>query len=135
MHSANVLLDLSFRAKVGDFGLARPLDDSAKNALQTKRVVGTSGYIPPEYYKGTITTKMDTYGYGVILLEIISGMPSYDPQRTPKDLVTWYIKYLLIGGLEVISLSLSSLLPSPPPSLPSLSPCVDNIYGSRHGGR
>lgn len=103
--SANVLLDLSFRAKVGDFGLARPIHDA--DTTRTNRVVGTSGYIPPEYYRGTITTKMDTYAFGVvrqvnliswpksflpnvikqILLEMISGLPSYDPHRTPKDLV------------------------------------------------
>ena len=63
--SANVLLDLSFRAKVGDFGLARPLDQE-QDQTRTARVVGTSGYIPPEYYRGVITTKMDTFGFGVV---------------------------------------------------------------------
>ena len=62
--SANVFLDLSFRAKVGGFGLARPL--KADSTASTCRVVGTSGYIPPEYYRGLITTKMDTFGYGVV---------------------------------------------------------------------
>ncbi len=61
-----MLLDLSFRAKVGDFGLARPLEDD-KNERKTVRVVGTSGYIPPEYYRGVITTKMDTFGFGVVI--------------------------------------------------------------------
>jgi len=49
---------------VGDFGLALPLED--KKEARTARVVGTSGYIPPEYYRGVITTKMDTFGYGVV---------------------------------------------------------------------
>ena len=63
-NSANVLLDLSFRAKVGDFGLARPLVEKEDN--RTSRVVGTSGYIPPEYYTGFITTKMDAFSFGVV---------------------------------------------------------------------
>lgn len=69
-HSANVLLDLSFRAKVGDFGLALPLED--KKEARTARVVGTSGYIPPEYYRGVITTKMDTFGYGVVNMNTVA---------------------------------------------------------------
>ena len=65
--SANVLLDLSFRAKVGDFGLARAIGGShAIPQAQTVRVVGTSGYIAPEYFRGTITTKLDTYAFGVV---------------------------------------------------------------------
>lgn len=88
--SANVLLDLSFRAKVGDFGLARGIQQAEET--RTARVVGTSGYIPPEYYRGVITTKMDAFGFGVILLELISGLPSFDPHRNPKDLITYMEK-------------------------------------------
>jgi interleukin-1 receptor-associated kinase 4 len=88
--SANVLLDLSFRAKVGDFGLARNIQQAEET--RTARVVGTSGYIPPEYYRGVITTKMDAFGFGVILLELISGLPSFDPLRNPKDLITYMEK-------------------------------------------
>lgn len=67
--SANVLLDLSFRAKVGDFGLVRAIGEDPSNQFnqsQTARIVGTSGYIAPEYYRGTITTKLDTYAFGVV---------------------------------------------------------------------
>ena len=63
--SASVLLDLSFRAKLCNLGLARPLDKDI-NEARTARVVGTSGYIPPEYYRGIITTKMDAFGFGVV---------------------------------------------------------------------
>ena len=63
--SANILLDLSFRAKVGDFGLARALQES-DGQNRTVHVMGTSGYIPPEYYRGEITTKMDSFSFGVV---------------------------------------------------------------------
>ena len=49
---------------MGDFGLARGLQEAEET--RTARVVGTSGYIPPEYYRGVITTKMDTFGFGVV---------------------------------------------------------------------
>jgi interleukin-1 receptor-associated kinase 4 len=62
--SAHVLLDLSFRAKVTHFGLARNIQQAEET--RTARVVGTSGYIPPEYYRGVITTKMDAFGFGVV---------------------------------------------------------------------
>jgi len=63
-HSANVLLDVACRAKLGDFGLARALD--SKDQGTTKHIIGTSGYIPPEYYRGFVTIKMDSYAFGVV---------------------------------------------------------------------
>ena len=51
---------------MGNFGLARILENGGYN--RTARVIGTSGYIPPEYYRGEITTKMDTYSFGVVCI-------------------------------------------------------------------
>jgi interleukin-1 receptor-associated kinase 4 len=68
-YSANVLLDLSFRAKVGDFGLARAIGNDPQTHIKqshTARIVGTSGYIAPEYYRGEISTKLDTFAFGVV---------------------------------------------------------------------
>ena len=67
--SANVLLDYSFRAKVGDFGLVRAIGHDPNAQIRqsvTARIVGTSGYIAPEYYRGVITTKLDTYAFAVV---------------------------------------------------------------------
>jgi interleukin-1 receptor-associated kinase 4 len=92
-YSANVLLDLSFRAKVGDFGLARAIGNDPQTHIKqshTARIVGTSGYIAPEYYRGEISTKLDTFAFGVVLLEVLTGLPSYDANRGQDrtDLIT-----------------------------------------------
>ncbi|KAL6634920.1 hypothetical protein ACP70R_027591 [Stipagrostis hirtigluma subsp. patula] len=67
--SSNVLLDARMRAKIANFGLAK----SGHNAVTT-HIVGTQGYIAPEYLAdGLVTTKMDVFAYGVVLLELVSG--------------------------------------------------------------
>lgn len=89
--SANVLLDVAYRAKLGDFGLARSLEGAG---TKTRHIVGTSGYIPPEYYRGHVSIRMDSFGFGVILLEIMTGMASYDSERYPNDLITYMEPYI-----------------------------------------
>ncbi|KAF0890024.1 hypothetical protein E2562_035356 [Oryza meyeriana var. granulata] len=67
----NILLDSDMNPKIGDFGLAKVLEDDEINAS----VCGTLGYMPPEYIvEGVISVKNDVYGFGVTLLETISGM-------------------------------------------------------------
>ncbi|GER56295.1 receptor protein kinase [Striga asiatica] len=70
--SANILIDKNFRAKVADFGMAK-LTEAGGASLQT-RVVGTFGYMPPEYVCGDVSTKSDVYAFGVVLFELISGL-------------------------------------------------------------
>lgn len=74
--SSNILLDSNMRAKIANFGLAK----SGCNAI-TMHIVGTQGYIAPEYLAdGVVSTKMDVFSFGVVLLELISGKEAIDEE-------------------------------------------------------
>ncbi|CAN6200679.1 unnamed protein product [Urochloa humidicola] len=69
----NVLLDQDMNPKIADFGSARTLSSDIAEG-RTTRIVGTSGYIAPEYAsRGLYSVKMDVFGFGVLALVIISG--------------------------------------------------------------
>ncbi|XP_011008906.1 PREDICTED: proline-rich receptor-like protein kinase PERK9 [Populus euphratica] len=98
--SSNILLDNNYEAKVSDFGLAKLALDS--NTHVTTRVMGTFGYMAPEYASsGKLTEKSDVFSYGVVLLELITGRKPVDASQPmgEESLVEW-ARPLLNHALE-----------------------------------
>ncbi|KAK7090371.1 interleukin-1 receptor-associated kinase 4-like [Littorina saxatilis] len=80
--TANILLDSEFNAKVGDFAtvVSAPSGDS-KTIVRATTVIGTPAYLAPEAINFDISTKLDSYSFGVVLLEVITGLPAQDNRR------------------------------------------------------
>ncbi|KAL2247345.1 probable serine/threonine-protein kinase PIX13 [Sesamum indicum] len=89
--ASNILLDGSYNAKISDFGLAK-LGPSGGDSHVTTRVMGTYGYAAPEYVAtGHLYVKSDVYGFGVVLLEMLTGLRALDTRRPSgqHNLVDW----------------------------------------------
>ncbi|KAL3833416.1 hypothetical protein ACJIZ3_008152 [Penstemon smallii] len=74
LNSSNVLIDRDFRAKIANFGLARSTEGQEGQFALTRHIVGTKGYMAPEYLEnGIVSPKLDVYSFGVLMLEILTG--------------------------------------------------------------
>ncbi|KAJ6791723.1 LRR receptor kinase BAK1-like [Iris pallida] len=103
--AANILLDEEFEAVVGDFGLAKLMD--YKDTHVTTAVRGTIGHIAPEYLStGKSSEKTDVFGYGIMLLELITGQRAFDLARLANDddvmLLDWVKGLLKDKRLEML---------------------------------
>ncbi|WOL14613.1 hypothetical protein Cni_G23393 [Canna indica] len=100
--TTNILLNERLEAKISDFGLSRTFQNDSHSHTST-RVVGTMGYVDPEYYiKNQLSQKSDVYSFGVVLLELITGQPPIvcDPEDT--HIVEWVRQKLAKGNIDSV---------------------------------
>ncbi|KAK4479593.1 hypothetical protein RD792_015111 [Penstemon davidsonii] len=118
--TSNILLDGSFRAKISDFGLAKLVMATNDGEESVTRVVGTYGYLAPEYLRdGLATSKSDVYAFGVVLFELISGKEAMTKTAERRSLVS-----IMVAALKNSpdSMSMLSLKDHIDPSFMDLFP-------------
>lgn len=95
--AANVLLDEYYEAIVGDFGLAKLLDHAESHV--TTAVRGTVGHIAPEYLStGQSSEKTDVFGFGILLLELVTGMRvlEFGKSTNQKGAMLEWVRLMLV---------------------------------------
>ncbi|XP_050229788.1 L-type lectin-domain containing receptor kinase IX.1-like [Mercurialis annua] len=96
--SANVLLDADFSAKLGDFGVAKLVDTRLKT--QKTNIVGTYGYLAPEYaYGGKASKESDIFSFGIVALELAYGRRTYFDGEDHTALAKGIWQHYLAGNI------------------------------------
>lgn len=131
--SSNILLDGAFRAKISDFGLSKLVGATGDLEASATRVVGTYGYLAPEYLSnGLATTKSDVFAFGVVLFELISGKEAViKTEGAPKGPERRSLVSIMLAVMKHVpdSMSMSTLRDYIDPNLMDLYPhdCVFKV--------
>lgn len=100
--TANILLNEKLQAKIADFGFSRFFSIESETH-PTTAVVGTIGYIDPEYYiSNRLTQKSDVYSFGIVLLELITGKPAIIKDEDNIHIVQWVRSFVERGDIGSI---------------------------------
>ncbi|KAM0839454.1 hypothetical protein ACQ4PT_060304 [Festuca glaucescens] len=101
--TSNILLNANLEAKVADFGLLKAFSRDGDSQVSTARLVGTKGYIAPEYAVAMqLSVKSDVYSFGVVLLELITGQQPILQCPEPTNIIQWVRQRLAKGNIEEV---------------------------------
>ncbi|KAG6487404.1 hypothetical protein ZIOFF_055990 [Zingiber officinale] len=114
--TSNILLSENFEAKIADFGLSKSFLSDAQTHISTHAIAGTPGYVDPEYvsqswprYHNTFrfNEKSDVYGFGIVLLELVTGLPAVLKFPETGHILQWVRQGLARGNVaDIVDLRL-----------------------------